>query len=47
MNFHSNRRLTAQFSGGEKSFLPWKFQSDWANRMNNGKALFAGVIGGI
>lgn len=47
MIFHSNRRLTAQFSEDEKSFLPWKFLSDWANRMNNGKALFADVIGGI
>lgn len=47
MNFHSNRRLTAHFSEDEKSFLPCKFLSDWANRMNNEKTLFTDLIGSI
>lgn len=47
MSIPSNRRLTAQFSDNEKFFLPLKFLSNWANKMNDGKAVFADVIGDI
>lgn len=46
INFHSNRRLTDELPGDEESVLPWKFVSEWANRMNNRRMAFDHVIGG-
>lgn len=45
INFHSNRRLIAEFCGDEESILPRKFMSEWGNRMKNGKSAFADVTG--
>jgi len=46
ISFHSCWRLTVEFPQDEESVLPWKFLTEWANRMNNGRALFADVTGG-